>query len=158
MHWRRKWQPTPVFLPGESQVCGAWWAAVYGVAQSRTQLKRLSSSSSWLEKQWSSLEGCKKSRLCSWKRAHTDWLTPSHSMEAEDWKLAGALDSWPGRHRVPPSPHRTRAAPVAPAPHPTQAETATANETACLERAGETLLPRSSCFPPLGPTSGWDNC
>ena len=30
MHWRRKWQPTPVFLPG---------------AQSRTRLKRLSSSS-----------------------------------------------------------------------------------------------------------------
>ena len=26
--------------------CGAWWAAVYGVAQSRTRLKRLSSSSS----------------------------------------------------------------------------------------------------------------
>ena len=25
--------------------CGAWWAAVYGVAQSQTQLKRLSSSS-----------------------------------------------------------------------------------------------------------------
>ena len=25
---------------------GAWWAAVYGVAQSRTQLKQLSSSSS----------------------------------------------------------------------------------------------------------------
>ena len=89
MHWRRKWQPTPVFLPGEFQgqgslkaavhgvtegphnwitllscigegngnplqcSClensrdrGAWWAAVYGVAQSRTWLKRLSSSSS----------------------------------------------------------------------------------------------------------------
>ena len=46
MHWRRKWQPTPVFLPGESQGGGAWWAAVYGVAQSRTQLKWLSSSSS----------------------------------------------------------------------------------------------------------------
>ena len=46
MHWRRKWQPTPVFLPGESQGWEAWWAAVYGVAQSRTQLKRLSSSSS----------------------------------------------------------------------------------------------------------------
>ena len=26
-HWRRKWQPTPVFLPGESQQRGAWWAA-----------------------------------------------------------------------------------------------------------------------------------
>ena len=93
MHWRRKWQPTPVFLPGECQgrgslvgcrlwghrvgldwsdlapaaadvyigegngnplqcSClenprdgGAWWAAVYGVAQSRTRLTRLSSSS-----------------------------------------------------------------------------------------------------------------
>ena len=96
MHWRRKWQPTRVFLPGESQgrgslvgchlwgctesdtterfhfhfslscigegngnplecSClenprdgGAWWAAVYGVAQSQTRLKRLSSSSSFI--------------------------------------------------------------------------------------------------------------
>ena len=94
MHWRRKWQPTPVFFPGESQgrgslvgchlwghkesdtterlhfhfslwcigernsnplqcSClenardgGAWWAAVYGAAQSQTRLKWLSSSSS----------------------------------------------------------------------------------------------------------------
>ena len=45
MHWRRKWQPTPVLLPGESQGRGAWWAAVYGVAQSRTRLKRLGSGS-----------------------------------------------------------------------------------------------------------------
>ena len=81
--WGREWQPTPVFLPGESHgqrdlvgyspwsrknwtrlwnwagegngnplqcSClenprdgGAWWAAVYGVAQSQTWLKRLSS-------------------------------------------------------------------------------------------------------------------
>ena len=46
LHWRRKWQPTPVFLPGESQGWGAWWAAVSGVEQSQTRLKRLSSSSS----------------------------------------------------------------------------------------------------------------
>ena len=46
MHWRRKWQRTPVFLPGEFQGRGAWWAAIYGVAQSRTRLKQLSSSSS----------------------------------------------------------------------------------------------------------------
>ena len=94
MHWRRKWQPTPVFLPGESQGrdslvgCCLWgrtesdmterlhfpfslscigegngnplqysclenprdrkacWAAVYGVSQSQTRLKWLSSSSS----------------------------------------------------------------------------------------------------------------
>ena len=30
MPWRRKWQPTPVFLPGESQGREAWWAAAYG--------------------------------------------------------------------------------------------------------------------------------
>ena len=46
MHWRKKWQPTLVFLPGESQRGGAWWAAISGVAQSQTRLKRLSSSSS----------------------------------------------------------------------------------------------------------------
>ena len=46
MHWRRKWQPTPVFLPGESQGQGSLVAAIYGVTQSRTRLKRLSSSSS----------------------------------------------------------------------------------------------------------------
>ena len=23
MHWRKKWQPTPVFLPGESQAWGS---------------------------------------------------------------------------------------------------------------------------------------
>ena len=92
LHWRRKWQPTPVLKipwmeePGRLQsmgsqrvrhawvtslsLCtfhcigegngnplqcsclenprdwGAWWAAVYGVTQSRTRLKWLSSSSS----------------------------------------------------------------------------------------------------------------
>ena len=45
MHWRRKWQPAPVFLPGEPRDGGAWWAAIYGAAQSRTRLKRRSSSS-----------------------------------------------------------------------------------------------------------------
>ena len=44
MHWRRKWQPTPVFLPGESQGQGAWWAAIYVVTQSQTRLNWLSSS------------------------------------------------------------------------------------------------------------------
>ena len=32
--WRRKWQPTPVFLPGESTDRGAWKATVQGVAES----------------------------------------------------------------------------------------------------------------------------
>ena len=39
MHWRRKWQPQCSCLenPRDGE---AWWAAVYGVAQSQTRLKR----------------------------------------------------------------------------------------------------------------------
>ena len=43
MHWRRKWQPTPVFSPGASQGQRSLVVAIYGVAQSQTRLKRLSS-------------------------------------------------------------------------------------------------------------------
>ena len=31
--WSRKWQPTPVFLPGKSLDKGAWWAVACGVAK-----------------------------------------------------------------------------------------------------------------------------
>ena len=46
---RRQWHPTPVLLPGKSQGRGAWWAAVHGVAKSRTRLKWLSSSSNHIQ-------------------------------------------------------------------------------------------------------------
>ena len=38
MPWKRMWHPTQVPLPGKSMDSGAWWAAVHGVAKSRTQL------------------------------------------------------------------------------------------------------------------------
>ena len=40
--WRRQWQPTPVLLPGNFRDGGAWWAAVHGVAKSRTWLSDFS--------------------------------------------------------------------------------------------------------------------
>ena len=46
MHWRRKWQPTQCSCLENPRHGGGWWAAVYGVTQSRTRLKWLSSSSS----------------------------------------------------------------------------------------------------------------
>ena len=51
MHWRRKWQPTPVFLPGDSQGRGAWWATIYGVAQSWTRLNDLAAAAAvtWMD-------------------------------------------------------------------------------------------------------------
>ena len=67
MHWRRKWQPTQCSCLENPRDGGACWAAVYGVAQSRTRLKRLSSSSnsssntldswhSWTKFRWRSGE------------------------------------------------------------------------------------------------------
>ena len=65
MHWRRKWQPTPGFLPGESQ----GWRSLVGrrlrVAQSRTRLKRFSSSSSrgwepWLLHEYGTPSGVRR--------------------------------------------------------------------------------------------------
>ena len=46
MHWRRKWQPTPVFLPRESQGRGSLVGCRLWGRKSRTRLKWLSSSSS----------------------------------------------------------------------------------------------------------------
>ena len=45
MRWRRKWQPLQYSCLQNPRDGGAWCAAVYGIAQSRTRLKRLSSSS-----------------------------------------------------------------------------------------------------------------
>ena len=45
--WRRKWQRTPIFLPGESHRQKSLGAIVHGVAESRTQLK------------WFSMHACK---------------------------------------------------------------------------------------------------
>ena len=38
--WRRKWKPTPVFLPGESHGQRSWGATVHKVENSWTQLSR----------------------------------------------------------------------------------------------------------------------
>ena len=49
-HWRRKWQPTPVFLPGESQGRGSLVGCrLWG--RSRMRLKWLSVISEWVQNQ-----------------------------------------------------------------------------------------------------------
>ena len=78
MHWRRKWQPTPVFLPGNPRDGGAWWAAVSGVAQSRTRLKWLSIAS-LLEKQTEEAVWPQKQRLKWCSRKECQW----HQKEEE---------------------------------------------------------------------------
>ena len=64
-HWRRKWQPTPVFLPGESQGRGSLVSCrLWGCTES--QLKRLSSSS--MQSQHSFLKLVQPLILCSYFR------------------------------------------------------------------------------------------
>ena len=46
MHWRGNGSPLQYSCLENPRDRGAWWAAVYGVAQNLTRLKRLSSSSS----------------------------------------------------------------------------------------------------------------
>ena len=41
--WRRKWQPTPIFLPGESYDRGTWQACIHGITNRWIWLKWLSS-------------------------------------------------------------------------------------------------------------------
>ena len=52
LHWRRKWQPTPVFLPGESQRWGSLVGCHLWGRTERTWLKWLSSSSSRYKIRW----------------------------------------------------------------------------------------------------------
>ena len=80
MHWRRKRQHTPVFLPGESQGREARWAAIYGVAQSRTRLKRLSSSSRLCCH-------CSVTKLCPALSDPMDYSMPGYS-------VANSSQSW----------------------------------------------------------------
>ena len=46
MHWRRNGNPLQRSCLENPRGGGAWWAAIYGVTQSRTRLKQLSSSGS----------------------------------------------------------------------------------------------------------------
>ena len=87
MHWTRKWQATPVFLPGESQGREAWLAAIYGVAYSRTRLKRRSSSSS--SSPFHSRANWGSSRFCNMLK----FIQPVHN-RAGIWSQACIFAFW----------------------------------------------------------------
>ena len=83
--WRRAWQPSPVFLPGESHGQRSLGAADLRVAQSQTRLKRLSMhahsvpkgflsdfqiiSNPWFKISWVMVPICKASITFLWSQA-----------------------------------------------------------------------------------------
>ena len=80
MHWRRKWQPTPVFLPGESQGDGGPPKGSHRVRHDWSDSSS-SSSSRHLFKKIRDTKGTFHSKMCSIKDRNGMDLT-----EAEDIK------------------------------------------------------------------------
>ena len=76
IHWRRKWLPTPVFLPGKSHGSGAWWTTVHRITKSWTWL------SDWAY-QDSSLEN-----PMDWET----WQAIAHGI-AKSWTWLGRLNN-----------------------------------------------------------------
>ena len=75
--WRRKWQPTPVFLPGESYVQRSLGGFSHGVATSLTWLSDFTLSGFGSKRSWSSMYrnwmerihlflGCRPAAKCIW--------------------------------------------------------------------------------------------
>ena len=85
MYWRRKGNPLQCSCLENPRDWEAWWAAVYGVAQSQTQLKWLSSSSR-------AVEGISQVAL----------LVKNLPANARDLRIAGAV---PGLVRSPGGEH-----------------------------------------------------
>ena len=83
MHWRRQWQPTPVFLPGESQGQGSLVGCrLWGRTESDT-LK-------WL----SSIAG--KAFACWMEEGSKNWVTYNTLIlnQVRSWSASSQLISW----------------------------------------------------------------
>ena len=105
LHWRRKWQPTPVFLPGESQGRGSLVGCrLWG----RTRLKWLSSSSSRQQDRTKPTEGLPRPARAS--------PPPPVNLpyKGESGTQEKAPCPWEGAERRAGSQHR----PLAPPPSP----------------------------------------
>ena len=109
-HWRRQWQPTPVFLPGESQGRRSLVGSVRGVTKSRTRLSDFTFTFHFhaLEKEMAA-----HSRVrCRAKRPYLG-LCPGHNVRLQgrqgSWGCMPPLEVRPSS--VAPDPAESRGAP-----------------------------------------------
>ena len=65
--WRKQWHPTPVLLPGKSHGWRSLYAAVHGVAKSRTRLSDFSFTFHALEKEMAT-----HSSVLAWRVSGTE--------------------------------------------------------------------------------------
>ena len=81
MHWRRKWQPTPMFLPGESQ----GWGSLVGYC--------LWGHTSWTPLRWLSSSRLVITFLPRSKLLLISWLLSQSAVILEPRKIKSATDS-----------------------------------------------------------------
>ena len=98
--WRKAWQPTPVFLPGENPMDKrAWPAMVYRAAKSRTWLKWLSTHAYIylnVYLMWSCLKMAWKLK-CSRVTTHWSLQAPCAAPGSSSWDMTFCLQllaSW----------------------------------------------------------------
>ena len=95
--WKRKWQPTPVFLPGDSMGRGPWRATVHRVAKSWIWLK-------WLCKLQKKERGGQKSHFQACKRIVFSNDTKGHYEQRGDrfwFNIWTNTDSTPQENSTP---------------------------------------------------------
>ena len=93
MHWRRKWQPTPVFLPGESQGWGSLvgcllWGGTELDTTEVTWQQAAGKVGAKCEAQESGILGAK------WESVPIRCCDRSSKMGPEKWSLDNFLGSW----------------------------------------------------------------
>ena len=89
--WRRAWQPTPVFLPGESHGQRSPVATVDGVTKSWTQLKWLSMHIQGIRYEWITWSAEKRSRR---RLSRLLWFSSSECfpvhLQTQQWRLGSS--------------------------------------------------------------------
>ena len=87
MHWRRKWQPTPVFLPGESQGRGS---LVGYCLWGRTESDTTEATQQQQSRLWFFLWSCMDVRVGLWRKLSTEELMLLNCGVGEDsWESLG---------------------------------------------------------------------
>ena len=104
--WRRKWQPTRVFLPGKSHGRRRRRATVRGVAKSHSWACTHAWGPSVIRKKW----GGKRSATHVNTAVNFPWLNPTpHELIAGEWKDTNSLvNSWESNCHLKYSLHEER--------------------------------------------------
>ena len=99
MHWRRKWQPTPVFLPGESQGRGSLVGChLWGRTESDTTEATWAAAAAEIvtlsKVSWTEKEKYDIFYVRDWKRNNTNELIYKTETDSQTWRMNLQIPGW----------------------------------------------------------------